>query len=53
MQIVDLGLRFASLELKLGEIDRVRAIYIHISQFADPRDNMEENNFWKVNYNKI
>jgi len=32
-----LGLRFAALERKFGEIDRARAIFIHISQFADPR----------------
>lgn len=30
-------LRFASLERKLGEIDRARAIYAHASQFCDPR----------------
>ena len=32
-----MGLRFAALERKFGEIDRARAIFIHISQFADPR----------------
>jgi len=30
-------LRFASLERKLGEIDRARAVYAHASQFCDPR----------------
>ncbi|EGR27125.1 tpr repeat protein [Ichthyophthirius multifiliis] len=35
--VVNIGLRFANLERKFGEIDRVRAIYIHVSQFADPR----------------
>lgn len=37
-------LRFASLERKLGEIDRARALYVHGSQFCDPRVNAE---FWK------
>lgn len=36
-------LRFASMERKLGEIDRARAIYAHASQFCDPRINQ---NFW-------
>ena len=36
-------LRFASLERKLGEIDRARAIYAHASQFCDPRTNAK---FW-------
>lgn len=36
-------LRFASMERKLGEIDRARAIYAHASQFCDPRVNP---NFW-------
>jgi pre-mRNA-splicing factor SYF1 len=39
-----MSLRFASLERKLGEIDRARAIYAHASQFCDPRINGE---FWK------
>ncbi|KAL4468852.1 hypothetical protein ABPG72_008779 [Tetrahymena utriculariae] len=36
-QMVQLGMRYAALERKFGEVDRARAIYIHISQFADPR----------------
>jgi len=32
-----MGLQFAELENKLGEIDRARAIYSYISQFCDPR----------------
>jgi pre-mRNA-splicing factor SYF1 len=32
-----LCLRFASLERKLGEVDRARAVYAHGAQFADPR----------------
>jgi len=30
-EMVKLGLRFAALERKFGEIDRARAIFIHIS----------------------
>jgi pre-mRNA-splicing factor SYF1 len=36
-QTAEMCLRFASLERKLGEIDRARAIYAHASQFCDPR----------------
>jgi pre-mRNA-splicing factor SYF1 len=28
---LELGLRYAKLERKLGEIDRARAIYVHMS----------------------
>jgi pre-mRNA-splicing factor SYF1 len=34
--MVNTGIRFAKLERKLGEIDRARAIYAHISQFSNP-----------------
>ncbi|KAL1947694.1 hypothetical protein VTO73DRAFT_13418 [Trametes versicolor] len=36
-QTAEMCLRFASMERKLGEIDRARAIYAHASQFCDPR----------------
>jgi pre-mRNA-splicing factor SYF1 len=36
-----LCLRFASLERKLGEVDRARAVYAHGAQFCDPRVNTE------------
>jgi pre-mRNA-splicing factor SYF1 len=32
-----MGIRFAELETKLGEIDRARAIFAHTSQICDPR----------------
>ncbi len=35
-EMVNTGIRFAKLERKLGEIDRARAIYAHISQFSNP-----------------
>ena len=30
-------MRYAQLEMKLGEIDRARSLYSHGSQFSDPR----------------
>lgn len=42
-QTAEMCLRFATMERKLGEIDRARAIYAHASQFCDPRVNQ---NFW-------
>jgi pre-mRNA-splicing factor SYF1 len=42
-QTAEMCLRFASMERKLGEIDRARAIYAHASQFCDPRVTQ---NFW-------
>ncbi|KAG8798080.1 pre-mRNA-splicing factor syf1 [Serendipita sp. 398] len=43
-QTARMCLRFASMERKLGEIDRARAIYAHASQFCDPRLYPD---FWK------
>ena len=47
-QILDIGLKFATIERKLGEIERSRAILLYLSQFSDPTkpDNME--NFWNL-----
>lgn len=39
-----MGLRFASLERKLGEVDRARSIYAHTSQYCDPRIHKD---FWE------
>lgn len=44
-QTAEMCLRFASLEQKLGEIDRARAIYAHASQFCDPRTAPD---FWET-----
>ncbi|TIB61632.1 hypothetical protein E3P78_02697 [Wallemia ichthyophaga] len=41
-----MGLRFANLERKLGEIDRARSIYAHTSQFCDTRIQKEFWNEW-------
>ena len=42
---LDMIIRFAEMETKLGEIDRARAIYSHASQMCDPRVTAE---FWQV-----
>ena len=44
-QIIDLGIQFANIEKKLGEIDRVRSLYQYISQFCDPRKS-DQQKFW-------
>jgi pre-mRNA-splicing factor SYF1 len=44
--LVQFGLRFAKLERKLNEIDRARAIYLHLSQFCNPAQ--YEGSFWRI-----
>lgn len=44
--LIQMGLRLAQLERKFGEIDRTRAVYIHISQFSDPR--FDDFGLWKT-----
>lgn len=44
-RIKDACMRYAKMETMLGEVDRARAIYVHASQFCDPR---REEEFWKV-----
>ena len=34
--LIQVGLRFAKLERKLGEMDRARNIYAHLAQFCNP-----------------
>lgn len=41
----DMCMRFAKMELMLGEVDRARGIYTHCSQFCDPR---KEKDFWDI-----
>ena len=43
-----MGLRFAKMERKLGEVDRARAIYQHVSQFCNPRIRENEEHFWNI-----
>ncbi|PWA02850.1 hypothetical protein BB558_000990 [Smittium angustum] len=52
-QILLLCLDYAKMEIKLGEIDRTRALYGYASQFADPRVNHDFWSTWhtfEVNY---
>jgi len=44
-RIKDACIRYAKMETMLGEVDRARGIYVHASQFCDPR---KEEEFWKV-----
>ncbi|KAG1676470.1 hypothetical protein FOA52_002290 [Chlamydomonas sp. UWO 241] len=43
-----MGLRYAQLERKLGEIDRARAIFIHVSSLCDPRTDKAFWGEWKT-----
>lgn len=45
---VQMGLRFAKIERKLGEIERARAIYQHLSQFCNPKIKDLEEKFWNL-----
>jgi pre-mRNA-splicing factor SYF1 len=47
-QILDIGLKFAMIEKKLGEIDRSRGIFIFLSQFCDPNRQENIENFWNI-----
>jgi len=44
-RIKDTCIKYAKMETMLGEVDRARGIYVHASQFCDPR---KEDEFWKV-----
>jgi len=44
-RIKDACVRYARMETMLGEVDRARGIYVHASQFCDPR---KEEEFWKT-----
>lgn len=44
-RIKDACVKYAKMETMLGEVDRARAIYVHASQFCDPR---REEEFWKT-----
>lgn len=43
--IIDLGMQFANIERKLGEIDRVRGVYQYIAQFCDGK-RADQQKFW-------
>jgi len=44
-RIKDACVKYARMETMLGEVDRARAIYVHASQFCDPR---REEDFWRT-----
>ena len=47
--MIQVGLRFAKLERKLGEIDRARTIYSHLSQFCNPNSQQTQPKlFWSI-----
>lgn len=39
-----MGIKYNQLELRLGEIDRARAVLTHISQYVSPQDDTQS--FW-------
>ena len=43
--VIQVGLRFANIEKKLGEIDRARGIFQYVAQFCDPRSEADKG-FW-------
>ena len=43
-----MAIKYAELERRLGEIDRARAIYVHTSQYCDPRT---DETFWPLWHN--
>lgn len=45
-QILIMGRKYAELETNMGEIERARGIYGHISQFTDPRS--DNTGLWRV-----
>lgn len=47
-QVVEMGVKFASVERKLGEVERARAIFSHVSQFCNPGNEDNVKVFWNV-----
>jgi len=43
--VKNMAIKYATLERRLGEIDRARALYTYCSQFCDPKVDAE---FWRV-----
>lgn len=46
-EVRDLCMHFAQLELRLGEIDRARAVYTHAAQFSDPKSSPSFYEAWR------
>jgi pre-mRNA-splicing factor SYF1 len=45
---LEIGMKYAKMERKLGEIDRARALYMYLSQMCNPSSNEMKERFWKV-----
>lgn len=45
---LEIGMKYAKMERKLGEIDRARALYMYLSQMSNPNSNEMKERFWKV-----
>lgn len=45
--VLEFAMRYATMETRLGEIDRARGIYVHTCQIADPRRKGFFEIFWK------
>ena len=46
--VVDIGVKYALIERRLGEIERARAIFEYLSQFCNPSNNDYLESFWLV-----
>ena len=45
--VKDLGMKFIDMEIKLGEVDRARGIYIYVSQVCNPKTVLSFWNSWR------
>jgi pre-mRNA-splicing factor SYF1 len=46
--ILEIGLKYISIESKLGELGRARSIFKHLSQFFNPTNEVLKEAFWDV-----
>lgn len=45
-ELVSIGLEYANVERRIGEIDRAREVYAFLSQYCEPE--LEDYSFWNV-----
>eukprot|EP00906_Rhabdomonas_costata_P027664 RCo039250 len=48
--VPEMCIKYAEVELALGEVDRARALYVHCSQFVNPANPVAAPEFWKTWY---
>ena len=48
IQIVEIGLKYVSIEIKLNEFERARKIFEHLSQFCNPEIEENVKTFWEI-----